>query len=109
MMKRLTLATLFGAAALLFSSIAFAIDLDSAKEQGLVGEQTNGYLGAVVNNGEVQALIIDINAKRKAKYAELAAKNSLELEQVEKLAAKKAFDKTQSGHYLLVNGSWVKK
>ncbi|MFQ3219405.1 MAG: hypothetical protein ACI8R9_000725 [Paraglaciecola sp.] len=109
MMKNLTLATLLGAAALLFSSIAFAIDLDNAKDQGLVGEQTNGYLGAVVSNAEIQALIIDVNAKRKAKYAELAAKNNLELEQVEKLAAKKAFDKTQSGHYLLVNDSWVKK
>ncbi|MFQ3237065.1 MAG: hypothetical protein ACI9C4_002643 [Paraglaciecola sp.] len=109
MMKKLTIATLLGASALLLSSIAFAIDLDSAKEQGLVGEQKNGYLGAVVNNAEIQTLINDVNAKRKAKYAELAAKNNLALEQIEKLAAKKAFDKTQSGHYLLVNGAWVKK
>lgn len=108
-MKKLKLATLLGAVTLLFSSIVCAVDLDDAKAQGLVGEQMDGYLGAVVDNAHVQALIDDVNAKRKAKYAELAAKNNLQLEQVEKLAAMKAFEKTSSGNYLLVNGSWVKK
>ena len=33
--------------ALLISMAAFALDLDAAKSQGLVGEQTDGYLGIV--------------------------------------------------------------
>jgi uncharacterized protein YdbL (DUF1318 family) len=54
-------------------------------------------------------LITDINAKRKAKYQELATKNSITLSQVESLAAKKAYDKTEAGHYLRSNGRWIKK
>tara|TARA_R110000744_G_scaffold6217_1_gene21825 strand:+ start:3842 stop:4198 length:357 start_codon:yes stop_codon:yes gene_type:complete len=108
-MKTALLPTFFAAASLLFSSMSFAIELDSAKEQGLVGEQTDGYLGAVVSQSDVLALIKEVNAKRKDKYNQLASKNNLTLEQVEKLAAKKAYEKTTAGHYVLVNGNWVKK
>ncbi|WP_339721970.1 YdbL family protein [uncultured Paraglaciecola sp.] len=94
---------------MLFSSIAFALDLDEAKNKGLVGEKDNGYLGVVVAQQDAQALVADINAKRKAVYADLAAKNGITVQQVEKLAAKKAYDKTSSGHYLWVNGKWTKK
>ncbi|AGH46445.1 YdbL family protein [Paraglaciecola psychrophila] len=100
-----------------FSSVVFAIDLDEAKDNGLVGEKDNGYLGLVViqtntqNNtpSETQLLIDDINAKRKAVYIELAVKNGITLQQVEKLAAAKAYEKTSSGHYLWMNGQWTKK
>lgn len=101
----------------LFSSLAFAIGLDEAKQKGLVGERNNGYLGLVVNQmdekktrqKESQNLINDINAKRKAVYVKLAAKNGITLQQVEKLAAEKAYKKTSTGHYLWMNGMWVKK
>ena len=91
------------------SNLAFAMDLDTAKQQGLVGEMDNGYLGLVVKQKDTQLLVDDVNAKRKAVYAKLAAKNGITLEQVEKLAAKKAYSKTNSGHYLWVNGKWTKK
>ena len=94
---------------LLFSSIAFAIGLDEAKDNGLVGEKGNGYLGVVIVQKDAQGLVADINAKRKAVYVELAAKNGITLQQVEKLAAKKAYDKTSTGHYLWVGNQWVKK
>jgi uncharacterized protein YdbL (DUF1318 family) len=94
---------------LLFSSVVFAIGLDEAKNKGLVGEKDNGYLGVVVAQKDAQDLVDDINAKRKAVYIKLAAKNGITLQQVEKLAAKKAYDKTDSGHYLWVGGKWVKK
>jgi len=101
----------------LFSSVAFAIGLNEAKQEGLVGEKNNGYLGIVtvqsdVQNDaqrEVQRLIDDINAKRKAVYVKLAAKNGITVQQVEKLAAEKAYKKTSSGHYLWINGQWAKK
>jgi uncharacterized protein YdbL (DUF1318 family) len=93
----------------LFSSIVFAIGLDEAKDKGLVGEKDNGYLGVVVAQKDAQNLVDDINTKRKAVYIKLSAKNAITLQQVEKLAAKKAYDKTRSGHYLWVNGQWVKK
>ncbi|NKC19755.1 MULTISPECIES: YdbL family protein [Pseudoalteromonas] len=91
------------------SFAAFAISIDDAKSQGLVGETTSGYLGVVKSGQGVQQLVDEVNEKRKQKYQQLAKKNGITLEQVEALAAKKAYNKTQSGHYIQVNGSWVKK
>jgi uncharacterized protein YdbL (DUF1318 family) len=105
----------------LFSSIVFAIGLDEAKQKGLVGEKDNGYLGLVIVQkntqenarkniqNETQILVDNINAKRKAVYVELAAKNGITLQQVEKLATEKAYEKTSPDHYLWMNGQWAKK
>ncbi|MDF2178181.1 YdbL family protein [Aliiglaciecola sp. CAU 1673] len=96
--------------ALLFSSfLAFALELDQAKDQGLVGEQPDGYLGVIKASKDVQALVNDINAKRKEKYLELANQNNLQLSQVEALAGKKAVEKTQTGHYVKMGDDWIKK
>ncbi|MBB1384538.1 YdbL family protein [Pseudoalteromonas sp. SG45-5] len=106
-MKKLNVITLVSAVCMSFS--AWAISLDDAKNQGLVGEDSSGYLGLVVQNAEAKAVVDDINAKRKAQYLKLAKKNNLSLSQVEALAAAKTIEKTQSGHYVEVNGNWVKK
>lgn len=100
---------LSGLAALFLSLHALAMSLSEAKNQGLVGEQENGYLGVVVASGEVKKMVASINAKRKLKYQQLASKNNITLGQVEKLAAQKTFSKTAAGHYLKKNGQWVKK
>ncbi|MCC2615392.1 YdbL family protein [Aestuariibacter halophilus] len=96
-------------AGLLVSAVALAMDIDSAKQNGLVGEQMDGYLGVVVDSTEVRELVADINAKRRSKYQELANANGITLAQVEALAAKKAYSKTEPGHYVQVDGKWVKK
>ena len=93
----------------IFSSSVFAIGLDDAKQEGLIGEKDNGYLGMVILEKETQVLVDDINAKRKAVYVKLAAKNGITLQQVEKLAAAKTYEKTISGHYLWMNSEWAKK
>ena len=55
-------------AGLLFSVAALALELDDAKNMGLVGEQPNGYLGLIsANSPEAAALVVDINAKRQGK------------------------------------------
>jgi len=105
--NKLSIATLIGAVCMSFS--AWAITLDNAKNQGLVGEDSSGYLGLVVQNSEAKAVVEEINAKRKAQYLKLAKKNDLSLAQVEALAAAKTIEKTKSGHYIEVNGNWVKK
>ena len=106
-MKRLMA---MAAVACLMAASAFALDLDMAKAQGLVGEQRDGYLGAVKAGGEVDALIADINAKRRAEYARIAAGNGQPVATVEKLAASKAFQMTKPGHYIMdAGGAWVKK
>lgn len=87
----------------------WAISLDDAKDQGLIGENSSGYLGLVVQDAEAKAVVDEVNEKRKAHYLQLAKKNNLSLAQVEALAAAKTIEKTQSGHYIEVNGNWVKK
>lgn len=94
---------------LFVSANAFADKLDDAKLNGLIGENSNGYLGVVVSSPVIEALVKDINQKRKARYKQLANKNNLSLEQVEMLAAKKAYSKTAEGNFIWVDGKWVKK
>jgi len=89
---------------------AFAIDLQQAKDQGLVGETTSGYLEAVSSpSPEIKALIQSINAQRKAKFQEIATRNNTSLDAVEKLAGKKAIEKSDAGAYIKVDGGWQKK
>lgn len=95
---------------MVLASPAFALDLQDAKSQGLVGEQLNGYLGIVKDAPGVQALVNDVNQRRKAKYQELATKNNIDLATVAKLAGNKAISKTSSGNYIQdPSGNWVKK
>jgi len=98
---------------LVVSTLAFsawAISLDQAKEQGLIGEMPNGYLGVVVASNEASTLVDTVNKKRKEIYQDLARKNQLTMQQVTILAGKKSLAKTQPGH-LIQNaaGQWVKK
>jgi len=101
------------ASVLLISTITFfawALSLDDAKQQGLVGEMSNGYLGMVVNTAEAKSLVNSVNQKRKSIYMDLARKNKITMEQVTALAGKKAYAKTQSGHFIKNSaGKWVKK
>ena len=94
---------------LLVSVAVFALDLDTAKTRGLVGETDTGYLAAVKPSPEVSALIEQINARRKAEYRRIATSNGIDLSAVVKLAAKKAIEKTPSGQYVMIDGNWRKK
>ncbi len=88
---------------------AFALDLATAKAQGLVGETVTGYLAPVKATPEVQKLVADINAKRKAMYEKIAKKNGTTLQAVELLAGKKAIAKTPPGQFINLGKGWQKK
>lgn len=91
---------------------AYAVDLDQAKSQGLIGEQRNGYLGTVSGSSspELQELINSINQKRKVKYLKIAKETGSTLPQVEILAGKKAQEKTATGHFIQTpDGGWKRK
>lgn len=106
LIKKLTLALLVSTMA--FS--AWAISLSDAKQQGLVGEMPNGYLGVVVNGAAAKSLVASINAKRKSIYMNLARKNKITMAQVTALAGKKSLAKTKSGNFIKnATGQWVKK
>lgn len=93
------------------SSSAFALDVQSAKAQGLVGEQTDGYLGIPNPPGsdEVQRLVADTNLKRRAHYQEIASSNGTSLEAVQELAGQKLVQSAKSGEYVRgSDGVWTK-
>lgn len=106
-MRSVILAVFLG----MFSVAAWALDLDSAKDQGLVGERGDGYIGAVAASpsAEVAGLVKEINAGRRAEYQRIAGENSQPINVIEQLAAAKAVEKTKSGHYVMSGGKWVKK
>ncbi len=97
------------AALVLFCQTGFAIDLQTAKAKGLVGETLTGYLAPVQATPEVQQLVNSINAQRKAQYQSIAKRNGTSLQAVEQLAGKKAIEKTPSGQYIKAGGGWRKK
>jgi uncharacterized protein YdbL (DUF1318 family) len=97
------------ALALLMAVPALALDLGEAKSKGLVGETSSGYLAAVKDSGDVNALVNDINSQRKAHYQKIANKNNISLEAVEVRAGQKAIGKTTAGQYVNSGGGWQKK
>jgi uncharacterized protein YdbL (DUF1318 family) len=103
-------AFLLAALLALSSAGAWAIDLDTAKGDGLVGERADGYLGLVDENAdaEVRALVQDINDKRAEQYRNIATQNGITLPEVEALAGKKTYEKTTSGGWYF-HDAWKRK
>ena len=91
---------------------AWAIDLQDAKAQGLVGEAKNGYLAAVQQpaSAEVKALVRRVNGKRKAQFEKAARNTKTTVPQVSNRFYELAKEKTRPGHYYQDNsGRWKKK
>lgn len=96
---------------LVHAGAAHALDLDAAKQQGLVGEQTDGFVGAVAASptSEVEALVADVNTRRRASYAAIASKNGTSVEAVAALAAQKLIGRVPSGQWISDKGRWYQK
>lgn len=92
--------------------LTWGLTLDEAKSQGLVGERPNGYLGVVSPraSAEAQALVNEVNQKRRMAYADIARSNSANLATVETLAGDTAIKNTKPGNFIqLPSGEWTKK
>ena len=91
---------------------AYASDIGTAKEKGLVGEANTGYVAAVKTpaSADTATLIADVNAKRKAKFQQTASETGTTVEQVAHRFYELAVKKTQPGNfYQDASGSWKKK
>ena len=89
---------------------AYALDLDSARDQGLVGEKLDGYVGVVKDGPGVAALVSEINAKRRVEYQKISAKNGKPVDVVGKIAAETIIGRLKPGNYYQgPDGSWKKK
>jgi uncharacterized protein YdbL (DUF1318 family) len=92
--------------------VAFGSPLGEAKQQGLLGERPDGYLGLVKPSAPAKTVefMKDINRKRRDVYKGIAEKNGTALSAVEALAGKKAIAKTPSGQFIMQpNGTWTPK
>lgn len=104
---------LFTAFILIFAmQSAWAIDLNTAKAQGLVGEANTGYLAAVQQpaSAEVQALIREVNQGRRAQFERTARSTGTTVDQVAYRFYELAVQRTRSGNYYQdTSGRWVRK
>jgi uncharacterized protein YdbL (DUF1318 family) len=104
--------TLLAAGSVLLASTAAYAQRDpayqAAREAGVVGEKTDGYLGFVSSpTPEVEALVKDINIKRKQAYLEKAATTNSTVEQFAFTTACNLILKTLPGErYQAPDGSW---
>lgn len=93
---------------------AFAGDpqIDSAKEQGIVGEQLDGYLGFVTRDGAEPSLVRkvdEINAKRRGLYQKLANQSGTSPAQVAMVTGMKQIEKATPGAMVVDStGFWVR-
>jgi len=99
------------ACALSLAPPAWSLDLDEARDQGLLGEQADGYVGIVVATPSLELVKVaeQVNARRRTSYAEIAARNATPIESVAALAGKKLIEGAPSGQWVKPNGGWVKK
>ncbi len=113
-----TLVTAFASAGLVLSAAAPAASaasavVENAKNNCIVGEQADGYLGVVSGesaSAEVQREIRDINQQRKTVYANLAKRNGVTIEVTAALTAEKLMNQATSGQCVrLSSGEWVKR
>ncbi|QCR36050.1 YdbL family protein [Nissabacter sp. SGAir0207] len=102
--------TFLMALCLLCSGAAHALTLDEARAQGRLGETLGGYVAAVAPDAEAEALAAQINAARRERYQQLAARNHVSLESVAGLAGQKLVERAPAGQYVRgLNGLWLKK
>ncbi|MCB9978863.1 MAG: YdbL family protein [Rhodospirillales bacterium] len=112
-MTRLPFASFFVLIALLAMPFrpAFAVDLVTAKAQGLVGERPDGLIGIVSPPGapDVQALVKTINDERLSTYSAIAQEQNTTPEKVQAVAGASLISKTPSGQFIMApDGVWKK-
>lgn len=98
--------------ALLLTGVALAGSLENYKDDGYIGEMSNGLLGVVTSSApkEAKSLVKEINEERLERYQTVARKNGISLEQTQKLAGKKLISQTPSGGWIQKpSGEWIQK
>ncbi|MBS1270631.1 MAG: hypothetical protein MAG794_01589 [Gammaproteobacteria bacterium] len=90
LIKTVTKSLILGALFIFSLTAVHAVNVGQAKQQGMACELPTGYLQARNNaTPEVKAMVVDINAKRKAEYTRIANENGVKPENVGLLTAKK--------------------
>ncbi|MDV5167537.1 YdbL family protein [Photobacterium rosenbergii] len=91
---------------------AIALDLQQAKDQGLVGEANTGLIAPItaLPSLEVRQLVSDVNTQRKKAFNRIAVSHGLTIREVGLIAHKKAVERTSPGNYYQdSSGKWIRK
>lgn len=109
--QRFVLFVLLGLLAAAVSMPAFALDLDGARRQGLIGEKADGYVAVVKSAAGVDALAADVNARRKEEYVRISKVNGQPVNVVGQLAAKQIISGLPAGALYQdgSGGGWKKR
>jgi uncharacterized protein YdbL (DUF1318 family) len=83
-----------------YSFGCWALTLEQAKNQGLVGESLSGYLVVRKADPEVEILIQQVNNKRKEQYQRVAQSTGSNLEEVEQRSGQKLIERAQAGEWI---------
>jgi hypothetical protein len=105
-------AVLFAALACATAPALAQATLEEAKAVGLVGERPDGLVGLVEASAsaDVIALVDEVNAKRMARYAQVAAENNSTVEQVQAVAGAQLIERTPAGQFVMnAAGRWIRK
>ncbi len=90
---------------------AASAEVERAKDQCIIGEQMDGYLGivdAARADTSLQRAVRDINQQRKAVYADLASRNGVTIDVTAALTAEKLINQLTSGQcYKNQGGRWI--
>lgn len=98
------------AAIVVLASPAFALDLQSARSTGALGEKNDGYVAVLKPSAEANALAAEVNAGRKAEYTRISKENGQPVNVVAKVAAEAIINKISTGSsYQDSSGNWKTK
>ena len=100
------------AALILTAGVALAGPLDGPKQDGLIGERPDGYVGFVVDEipADVKKLVDRTNKERRAEYEKVAQQTGTSVEAVEAIFGEKLIARQAPGTYVMTSGGkWVQK
>lgn len=111
---KLSLAAALSLAAISLAPVSAAsARIENAKNNCIVGEQADGYLGVVSGadaDAELRREVRDINQQRKAAYADLARRNGVTIEVTAALTAEKLMNQAGPGQCVRdQSGAWIRR
>lgn len=93
-------------------TVAAAQSVDAAKAAGSVGERFDGYLGVVTPDApaSVRQMVEAVNADRRQRYADIAARTGATVAEVSLLAGQKLVANAAPGEYVMgTDRRWVRR
>jgi uncharacterized protein len=94
----------------LIAASAYALDLQGARDQGILGEKSDGYVAVVKQAPGADQLAAEVNTRRKAEYLRISKEQNQPADVVAKLAAAQIVQKLTTGNkYQDANGGWNQK